>query len=259
MVNWPWSAKQRDEPAQDKQKVVTTHPEPTQGIHGIRTILMGPPGAGKGTQATKLAKKYESCHLSTGDLLRAEIKAGTPLGQKIKGLVEGGDLVSDDIVCEMIDKHLSTAECRNGFILDGFPRNTAQAEKLDALLEKRQRPLQAAIELALDDSLLVKRITGRLFHVPSGRSYHEQFNPPKKAMTDDFTGEPLVHREDDNEKVLRKRLADYHSVTMPLIDYYSKRRIHTRIDASQSIDKVDAELDKIFAKVTQPKKRFMFI
>lgn len=219
---------------------------------------MGPPGSGKGTQAIRLSEKFDSCHLSTGDLLRAEVKAGTPLGNRIKEIISQGKLVSDDIVCEMIDKSLSTPECRNGYILDGFPRNTTQAQKLDDLLDRKQMPLQAVVEFAINDSLLVKRITGRLFHVPSGRSYHEVFNPPKKPMVDDITGEPLIRRTDDNADVLNNRLKIYHDETAPLVDYYAKRGKHVQIDASLSIDKVQKQLDMIYTKVTEPKRFFFF-
>ena len=275
MVSWPWSPKpnpqqqQQVEPAHPPPQPQPTPPAPVQaqpsaadskqpGKKGIRTILMGPPGSGKGTQAIRLSEKFDSCHLSTGDLLRAEVKAGTPLGNRIKEIISQGKLVSDDIVCEMIDKSLSTPECRNGYILDGFPRNTTQAQKLDDLLDRKQMPLQAVVEFAINDSLLVKRITGRLFHVPSGRSYHEVFNPPKKPMVDDITGEPLIRRTDDNADVLNNRLKIYHDETAPLVDYYAKRGKHVQIDASLSIDKVQKQLDMIYTKVTEPKRFFFF-
>ncbi|PIO71762.1 adenylate kinase [Teladorsagia circumcincta] len=236
---------------------------------GIRTVLLGPPGSGKGTQAPILAEKYQSCHLSTGDLLRAEMTSGSPLGKKIKEYMDDGKLVSDDMVCELVDVNLNKDECKNGFILDGFPRT------LDNLLEKRQEPLDAVVEFQIDDSLLERRITGRLFHLASGRSYHTDFNPPKphlvqEPMKDDVTGEPLVRRSDDNLEALRKRLSVYHSMifvcraqvlirrfvdsvsqTTPLIGYYQKRGIHTAVDASKSMADVSLKIDQIFAKVAR--------
>jgi len=226
---------------------------------GIRAIFLGPPGSGKGTQADNFATRYCACHLSTGDLLRAEIQSGTPLGKRIESTIKEGKLVSDDTVCELIDVNLDKPECKKGFLLDGFPRTTVQAEKLDQLLEKRNTPLDTVVEFHIADSLLVRRITGRLFHIPSGRSYHEEFNPPKKPMTDDITGEPLTRRPDDNVDALKKRLETYHKQTAPLVEYYSKRGLHTRIDAAKPLAEVTQKIDEIFSKFTKNKDRVFHI
>lgn len=205
----------------------------------IRMVLIGPPGAGKGTQAPNLKKKFCACHLSTGDMLRAQVSAKTPLGVEAKKIMDQGGLVSDEIMVNMIKSELeNNSECKRGFILDGFPRTIPQAEKLDSMLSSRKTPLENAIELKIDDELLVARITGRLIHPASGRSYHKLFNPPKKEMTDDITGEPLVQRSDDNEESLKKRLNTYHQQTEPIVEYYKKTGIWSGIDASQKPTKV---------------------
>ncbi|GAB7352943.1 hypothetical protein MBLNU459_g3521t1 [Dothideomycetes sp. NU459] len=201
---------------------------------GMRMIIMGPPGAGKGTQAPRIKEKYSVCHLATGDMLRAQVAKKTELGRQAKKIMDQGGLVSDEIVIGMIKSELeNNQECKNGFILDGFPRTVAQAERLDSMLVNMRKPLKHAVELRIDDQLLVARITGRLVHPASGRSYHKIFNPPKTEMTDDISGEPLVQRSDDNEGALKKRLTTYHDQTGPVIGYYQKTGIWKMIDASQ--------------------------
>ena len=200
----------------------------------LRMVLICPPGAGKGTQAPNLVEKFGAAHLATGDMLRSQIAKGTQLGLEAKKIMEAGGLVSDDIMVNMIkDELTNNPACKKGFILDGFPRTIPQAEKLDQMLAERGTPLQAAIELKVDDDLLVARITGRLIHLASGRSYHKIFNPPKVEMTDDVTGEPLVQRGDDNEESLKKRLHAYHTQTEPIVEFYKKTGIWSGIDASQ--------------------------
>ncbi|KAI9803520.1 MAG: adenylate kinase [Sarcosagium campestre] len=224
------------------------HPAKTQSSEGaMRMILMGPPGAGKGTQAPKIKDKYCVCHLATGDMLRSQVSKKTSLGREAKKIMDQGGLVSDEIMVNMIKHELETnQECKNGFILDGFPRTVPQAERLDSMLTARSEKLQHAVEMQIDDGLLVSRITGRLVHPASGRSYHKTFNPPKKPMTDDVTGEPLIQRSDDNAETLKKRLTTYHDQTSPVVAYYQKTGIWRPIDASQEPGQVWKQLLGVF-------------
>ncbi|CZR53966.1 Adenylate kinase 1 [Phialocephala subalpina] len=214
---------------------------------GVRMILMGPPGAGKGTQAPKIKEKFSCCHLATGDMLRSQVAKKTPLGKEAKKIMDQGGLVSDEIVIGMIKAELETnPECKGGFILDGFPRTVVQAQRLDSMLEERNQKLQHAVELQIDDGLLVSRITGRLVHPASGRSYHRIFNPPNEDMKDDITGEPLIQRSDDNAEALKKRLVTYHQQTAPVVGYYQKTNIWKGIDASQEPGQVWKSLLGVF-------------
>jgi len=180
-------------------------------------------------------------------MLRSQVSKKTPLGLEAKKIMDNGGLVSDDIVIGMIKEELDkNPECKGGFILDGFPRTVPQAEGLDAMLRERNQTLQHAVELQIDDALLVARITGRLVHPASGRSYHQIFNPPKVPMTDDATGEPLVQRSDDNAEALKKRLATYHKQTAPVVGYYQNTGIWKAIDASQEPGQVWKSLLAIF-------------
>lgn len=183
------------------------------------------------------------CHLATGDMLRAAVKAGTELGLTAKAVMERGELVSDDLVVGIIADAIKQPACSKGFILDGFPRTVVQAEKLDEMLAARGTKIDRVVNMAIDDEILVERITGRLVHPSSGRSYHKKFNPPKTPMVDDLTGEPLIQRSDDNEDTLRKRLQSFHAQTMPCIDYYSKQGKVANIDADQSFERVWNEID----------------
>lgn len=182
----------------------------------MRILLLGLPGAGKGTQAQFLISKYRIPQISTGDMLRAAIKAGTPLGREAKEYMDRGALVPDHLVIELVKERVTEPDARKGFIIDGFPRNIAQAEALrDAGID-----IDFVIEIEVDDQEILRRMSGRRVHPGSGRTYHVDFNPPSVPDKDDITGEPLVQRRDDNEATVRKRIETYHSQTKPLVNYY---------------------------------------
>jgi len=220
--------------------------ETSNNSKNINAILLGPPGAGKGTQAQKLVDRYNVCQLSTGDMLREAVANKTDVGKQAESVMKAGGLVSDEIVVNLINENLDKPACTNGFLLDGFPRTIVQARKLDDLLDNRKSKLNAVVEFQIDDKLLISRVCGRLIHKSSGRSYHNEFNPPKEPMKDDITGETLEKRSDDNEEALAKRLDAYHKQTYPLVDYYSQKNLHKSIDASQAPKKVFEDLTTIF-------------
>jgi adenylate kinase len=184
----------------------------------MRVILLGPPGAGKGTQATFISERYGIPQISTGDMLRAAVKAGTPLGLAAKKVMDAGQLVSDDIIVELVKERLKQPDCAAGYLFDGFPRTIPQA---DALKTAGIR-VDVVLEIDVPDADIIERMSGRRVHLPSGRTYHVKFNPPKVAGRDDVTGEPLIQRDDDREEVVRKRLEVYHAQTRALVDYYTK-------------------------------------
>ena len=184
----------------------------------MRTILLGPPGAGKGTQAAFITKRYGIPQISTGDMLRAAGKAGTPLGVAAKKVMDSGGLVSDDIIINLVKERLTQADCAAGYLFDGFPRTIPQAQ---AMKDAGVR-LDAVVEITVPDEDIIERMSGRRVHVASGRTYHVKFNPPKAEGKDDVTGEPLIQRDDDLEATVRKRLEVYHSQTKPLVDFYKK-------------------------------------
>ena len=182
----------------------------------MRLILLGGPGAGKGTQATFITEKYGIPQISTGDMLRAAVKAETPLGLEAKKIMDQGGLISDEIITGMVKARVQEADCKNGYLLDGFPRTIPQA---DAMREFNI-DIDYVIEISVDDAEIIKRMSGRRAHLASGRTYHTIYNPPKEEGKDDVTGEPLVQRDDDKEETVKKRLDVYHEQTEPLINYY---------------------------------------
>lgn len=214
----------------------------------MRLILLGGPGAGKGTQANYIIKQFNIPQISTGDMLRAAVKAGTPLGIEAKKIMDAGGLVSDDIIIGLVKDRIQQADCASGFLFDGFPRTIPQAEAM----KNAGVNIDYVVEIAVDDEEIVKRMSGRRVHLSSGRTYHIVFNPPKVAGKDDVTGEDLIQRDDDQESTVRKRLEIYHSQTKPLVSYYSKwaetgdsdAPIYVKIDG---IGKVEDIRDAIFA------------
>ena len=182
----------------------------------MRLILLGAPGAGKGTQATFICQKYGIPQISTGDMLRAAVKAGTPLGLQAKAVMESGGLVSDDLIINLVKERIAQPDCANGFLFDGFPRTIPQADAMKAAGVK----LDYVLEIDVPFEAIIERMSGRRSHPASGRTYHVKFNPPKTAGMDDVTGEPLVQRPDDQEETVKKRLDVYSAQTRPLVDYY---------------------------------------
>jgi adenylate kinase len=216
----------------------------------MRVMLLGGPGAGKGTQANYIKEKYHIPQISTGDMLRAAVKAGTPLGVEAKKVMDAGGLVSDAIILGLVEERIKEPDCANGFLFDGFPRTLAQA---DALKDKGI-PLDCVVEIDVDDEEIIKRMSGRRVHLASGRTYHVIFNPPKQAGKDDVTGESLIQRDDDKEETVRQRLKVYHDQTEPLIQYYSKWATSGKAGAPRyvkinGIGKVDQIRDAIFAGI----------
>ncbi|SFV70254.1 Adenylate kinase [hydrothermal vent metagenome] len=207
----------------------------------MRIILLGAPGAGKGTQAQFLTKKYNIPQISTGDMLRAAIKAGTPMGKLAKEAMDAGKLVTDDIIIGLVKDRIAQDDCKNGYLLDGFPRTLPQADAVT----NAGIAIDAVIEIDVPDEEIVKRMSGRRAHLASGRTYHIIYNPPKVAGKDDITGEDLVQRDDDKESVVLDRLKVYHEQTEPLIDYYKAQAAknphlkYVRVDGTADIKEVE--------------------
>ena len=218
----------------------------------MRLILLGGPGAGKGTQAGFITQRYGIPQISTGDMLRAAVKAGTPLGAAAKRVMDRGELVSDDIIIGLVKERIQSADCAKGFLFDGFPRTIPQAEAMKAA----GVPIEHVVEIAVDDGLIIERMSGRRAHLPSGRTYHVKFNPPKVDMKDDVTGEALIQRDDDKEETVRKRLEVYHRQTEPLVAYYSRWAATGEAAAPKyhqvdGLGKVEEVRDRIFAALDQ--------
>jgi len=209
----------------------------------MRIILLGSPGSGKGTQAQFITQKYAIVQISTGDMLRAAVREGTPLGLAAKQVMDAGGLVSDNIILGLIKERIAQVDCVNGFLLDGFPRTIAQAEGLTAMGVK----IDTVIEINVADEEIIKRMAGRRVHLASGRSYHIDFNPPKVAGIDDLTGEALIQRDDDKEETVRTRLNVYHEQTKPLVDYYSAAEQQVNFSSIAGVGSVEEITNKVFA------------
>ncbi len=213
----------------------------------MRLILLGGPGAGKGTQANFIKERYNIPQISTGDMLRAAVKAGTELGKQAKTYMDSGGLVPDDVIIGLVKERIQEPDCEKGFLFDGFPRTIPQA---DAMKEAGV-PIDAVVDIDVPDEEIIKRMSGRRVHLASGRTYHVVFNPPREEGKDDVTGEPLIQRDDDKEETVRKRLEVYHSQTEPLVEYYKKWEASGDADAPkyiriEGVGKVEEIRDAIF-------------
>jgi adenylate kinase len=212
----------------------------------MRVVLLGPPGAGKGTQAEFICHHFGIPKISTGDMLRAAVAAHTPIGQTFKKIMEEGRLAGDDLIIDLVKERLEAEDCKPGYLFDGFPRTVPQANAMEALNMK----LDVVIELTVPDEVLIARLSGRRIHLSSGRVYHLQFNPPKVNELDDVTGEPLIHREDDYEETIRKRLQVYHQQTEPLIHWFKERQQQApyfEISGVDSLDSIQKKIMTIFS------------
>jgi adenylate kinase len=220
----------------------------------MRLILLGGPGAGKGTQANFIKDRYQIPQISTGDMLRAALKKGTPLGLKAKEYMDAGKLVPDEVIIGLVKERIKQADCQKGFLFDGFPRTIPQA---DAMKEAAV-PIDAVVDINVPDEEIIKRMSGRRVHLASGRTYHLIFNPPKEPGKDDKTGEPLIQRDDDQEETVRKRLDVYHAQTEPLVAYYNDWEKSGGPDAAkyiriEGVGKVEEIRDRIFAALDRLK------
>ncbi len=216
----------------------------------VKIILLGPPGAGKGTQANLIKEKFNIPQISTGDMLRAAVSAGTELGLEAKKVMDAGGLVSDELILGLVKERITQDDCKNGYLFDGFPRTIAQAEGMKA----EAIDVDYVVEIKVEDEAIIKRMSGRRVHMASGRTYHIEFNPPKEEGKDDVTGEPLVQRDDDQEETVRKRLTVYHDQTSPLIEYYSDQTNqdgtkikYVSVDGMQDVNNV---MQDIFSNLT---------
>ena len=209
----------------------------------MKIILLGPPGAGKGTQAEIICKNFSIPHISTGDMLREAIANETATGKLAKEIMDAGNLVSDDVIISLVKDRIKEEDCKNGFLFDGFPRTIPQADAL----ENQEIFVNVVLELTLKDELIINRMSGRRVHQPSGRSYHLEFNPPEKDGLDDVTGQPLIQRDDDKPETVKNRLEVYWEQTNPLIVYYRSKSVQTNlkyieIDGSKTLEKVSSQI-----------------
>ena len=205
----------------------------------MKLILLGAPGAGKGTQAAFICKKFNIPQISTGDMLRSQVKAGTPLGLEAKKFMDAGGLVPDEVIINMVKNRLQEDDCKNGYLFDGFPRTIPQAEAMKAA----NVAIDVVLEVDVPDAVIIERMAGRRVHLPSGRTYHVKYNPPKNEGKDDITGEDLIQRDDDKEETVKKRLEVYHQQTKPLVDFYKTWKNSADNQNAPRVEKINGKGD----------------
>lgn len=226
---------------------MVAHPVSSAFVRELNLILFGPPGAGKGTQAARLQEDFRLPYIATGDILRAAVSAGSELGRAAKRYMDAGELVPDELVIDLIVERIGRDDCRDGFILDGFPRNRAQADALGEAFERLGRRITAVLLIDVPDDVLVRRISGRRVSAKTGRPYHIETDPPKHEGRCDIDGSRLIQRDDDRPEVVRKRLEVYHRETEPLVEYYDERGLLRRVDGTRSPSEVHDHIRAVLA------------